>query len=145
VTVRPEDLRGDAARMYRAWRDIGMSEEATIAMLQRDGVIPVSEQDRAVQFFEDLGLSRSEAQTAAAGRGVPMLRPVSEAVPDWKRLLDQVSDAEIAELLAAEQRRRKPSSGNVGNLRQVAAKKTTTTKSSGKPFPRVVSEHEERR
>jgi hypothetical protein len=84
VTVRPEDLRGEARDAFRMWRDtFGLSEAAAMNALVEDGVITLSEDEQLARRFSKLfGLSEAEARRAVAGRGGPTVRTVS-------RVLDQ--------------------------------------------------------
>ena len=82
MTVRPEDLRGEARDAFRMWRDtLGLSEAAAMNALVEDGVITLSEDEQLARRFSKLfGLSEAEARRAVAGRDGPTVRTVSETV-----------------------------------------------------------------
>jgi hypothetical protein len=70
MTVRPEDLRGEARDAFRMWRDtFGLSEAAAMNALVEDGVITLSEDEKFARSFQETwGLSRAAAEIAARGR-----------------------------------------------------------------------------
>jgi hypothetical protein len=80
VTLRVEDLRGEARDAFRMWRDtFGLSEPAAMNALVEDGVITLSEDEQLARRFSKLfGLSEAEARRAVAGRDGPTVRTVSE-------------------------------------------------------------------
>jgi hypothetical protein len=97
--IKPEDLRGDARRMFDVWRSIGMSESATMEMLREDGLIPISERDRMVEFCKSMGLSPAEAEIAADCRDGPSPRlvptsskAVAEATVESRALVSTVRE-----------------------------------------------------
>ena len=78
MTIRPEDLSGDARRRYDTWRGPGLSEAAAIGEFAHDGLLPdgqVSgdpEEERLRAAFVGLGLTESQApwpSRAAIGPG----------------------------------------------------------------------------
>lgn len=77
--IKPEDLDGDARRLYESWRSLGLSESTVMESLRRDGWIPTNDHDRLVRTFREVfGLSEEAAEAAACGRGGPSVRRVSE-------------------------------------------------------------------
>ena len=80
MTLRVEDLRGEARDAFRMWRDtFGLSEAAAMNALVEDGVITLSEDEQLARRFSKLfGLSEAEARRAVAGRDGPTARTVSE-------------------------------------------------------------------
>jgi hypothetical protein len=80
VTIRPDDLRGEAADAYRVWRNtFGLSESAALAAVQQDGLVQLSEHDQLARTFREVfDMSESAARVAADGRGGPSVRPVSQ-------------------------------------------------------------------
>jgi hypothetical protein len=82
VTLRAEDLRGDAADAYRMWRDVfGLSEQSAMHAMEQDGLITLTEDEKFARSFQETwGLSRAAAEVAARGRnGGSSSRPASEA------------------------------------------------------------------
>ena len=79
--MRPDDLRGRARDTYEIWRRLGLSEQAAIEVLRDDGLIPMSDHDCLVANFMRLGLSASEAETAAHGRGPRLVRDMTRPSP----------------------------------------------------------------
>src|SRR5688572_12813509 len=67
--------------MFDVWRSIGFSESATVQLLREDGLIPMGDHDRLVANFVSLGLSASEAETAAHGRGARLARGTTTRSP----------------------------------------------------------------
>jgi hypothetical protein len=105
--IKPQDLRGEARRMFDVWRSVGLSESATIQMLLDDGVIPMSNHDQLVANFMSLGLSASEAQIAADGRGGRSRTPtghstsaasIAEETVESRALVDTVRELAEAAL-----------------------------------------------
>jgi hypothetical protein len=95
--IEPQDLQGDARRMFDAWISIGLTEQAALESLARDGFIHESDDDRLVRNFQELGLSLTEARIAAAGRDGPRLRPVqaasiAEGSPQARALVETVRE-----------------------------------------------------
>jgi hypothetical protein len=103
VTVKPEDLRGEARDAYRMWRDtFGLSEAAAMNALIEDGVITLSEDEKLARRFQRLfGLSEEAAKTAAVGRDsrtasspTTTTRPLVESNLEWHARMQR----EFAEL-----------------------------------------------
>jgi hypothetical protein len=135
VTIRPEDLRGEAADAYRMWRTVfNLSESAALNAVAQDGLVEQDGFDRTASVFRSIfGLSAEQARTAVVGR-----QSVSEAQRFWgssggsstdirdphlrlaTEALARMSDAEVDQMLAEEQAKRK------------AAKKTTSSGGSVK-------------
>jgi hypothetical protein len=81
VTVRREDLRGEAADTFRMWRNtFGLSEQSAMRALEQDGAIPLSEDENLARRFQNIfGLSESEARRAVDDHGGSSVPPVSES------------------------------------------------------------------
>lgn len=67
--MRPEDLRGDAARAYENWRALGLTEDAALReAMQYQGAPQPDTFDQLVEAFRGLGLSAAFARECAIGR-----------------------------------------------------------------------------
>jgi hypothetical protein len=71
VTLRVEDLRGEARDAFQMWRDtFGLSEVTAMNALVEDGVIKLSEHDQLARSLQEtFGLSDAAADVAVRGRG----------------------------------------------------------------------------
>ena len=76
VIVKREDLSPEDRRVFDTWRDLGLSEQATVGVMREDGLIAMSDHDHLVVNFKSLGLSESAAEIAAQGRDGPSRRHI---------------------------------------------------------------------
>jgi hypothetical protein len=79
--IKPGDLNRKQREMFDTWRSLGLSESAAMDALREDGLVAMSDHDRLVANFVSLGLSASEAETAAHGRGPRLARGTTTRSP----------------------------------------------------------------
>jgi hypothetical protein len=122
--MRPDDLRGRARDSYEIWRRLGLSEQAAMDVLREDGLIPMGDHDRLVANFVSLGLSASEALTAAHGRSGGMHTPTGQ-VASAASLAEETTESralvETVQELAVGALRRGTVSPRFGETRELAA------------------------
>jgi hypothetical protein len=104
--VKPEDLGPKERRAFDMWRTIGLTEAAAMQALRDDGLLPVSEHDRAMRVYRDLGLSESAAEIAVAGRDGTR-RPTSERGSGLQADVDALKH-KVTEVAEEYQRRGEP-------------------------------------
>jgi hypothetical protein len=83
---------------FNLWRTLGLSEEASLRVMQEDGWLPPSSGgDQLVESFKRLGLSDAAAEIAADGPGGPRRRHVAESregaaaqEDNRRRLIEQI-------------------------------------------------------
>jgi hypothetical protein len=80
VTLRVEDLRGEARDAFRMWCEVfHLSESAALAAVAQDGLVEQDGFDRAAASFANIfNLNEGAARVAARGR-----MSVSEAKEFW--------------------------------------------------------------
>jgi hypothetical protein len=77
--IKPSDLNRKQREAFNVWRSLGLSESAAMDALREDGLIQESDHDRLVANFVRLGLTASEAEIAAHGRGGRSRTPIGHS------------------------------------------------------------------
>jgi hypothetical protein len=81
--MTPAELTGRALEYYRRWRELGLSEAAALAEVDRSGI---ALEESLYESFRSLGLSERAARIAAQGRegGAPPADPFDAAVQRYQ-------------------------------------------------------------
>ena len=145
MTLRVEDLRGEARDAFRMWREVfHLSESAALAAVAQDGLVEQDGFDRAAASFANIfNLNEGAARVAARGR-----MSVSEAKEFWdsagssstdirdphlrlaSEALARMSDAEVDAMLIEEQARRRKAAKKTPNRRPFSRPPSATRRSS---------------
>ena len=136
MTLRAEDLRGEAADAFRMWHDFfGLSEESALRAVAQDGLVEESEVDGLAGSLASIfSLSEGAARVAARGResvsgtrGWDSSRSSGDAFAVAQEALSRMSDAECDAMLEEQQRRRKAKKASPAQSGGSAKKQTTVS------------------